>query len=57
MGTAASGGNAKDGFGQWLSERPKWLQTAAARLAATRKLPLRHSVGAQGDDLSGVLRG
>ncbi|WP_430292923.1 AAA family ATPase [Pseudomonas sp. B1-22] len=39
MEKAASGVIANDGFGQWLSERPKWLQTAAAMLAATRKLP------------------
>lgn len=39
METEASGANAKEVFGQWLLERPKWLQTAAARLAASRKLP------------------
>lgn len=29
----------KDTFAEWFSARPKWVQTAAARLAATRKLP------------------
>jgi len=29
----------KDAFTEWFSTRPKWVQTAAARLATTRKLP------------------
>ena len=29
----------KDAFAEWFSARPKWVQTAAARLAATRKFP------------------
>lgn len=29
----------KDPFAEWFSTRPQWVQTAAARLAAARKLP------------------
>jgi len=29
----------KDAFVEWFSVRPKWVQTAAARLAASRKFP------------------
>lgn len=29
----------KDAFVEWFSARPKWVQTAAARLAASRKFP------------------
>lgn len=29
----------KDEFADWFSARPKWVQTAAARLAASRKFP------------------
>jgi hypothetical protein len=29
----------KDEFAEWFSARPKWVQTAAAQLAASRKLP------------------
>lgn len=49
METTASGASAKDGFRHWLAERPNWLQTAAARLAATRKLPDEAGIRALAD--------
>jgi len=35
---------AKSEFGEWLTGRPKWLQTAATRLAASKKLPDEHQI-------------
>ncbi len=29
----------KDAFAEWFADRPKWMQTAAARLATTRQIP------------------
>lgn len=40
---------AKDGFETWLSDRPKWLQTAAARLIEERKLPDQDGIRALAD--------
>jgi hypothetical protein len=39
MKTIAAVDISKDAFAEWFSARPKWVQTAAARLAATRKFP------------------
>lgn len=32
-------GTPKDVFAEWFAARPKWMQTAAARLATTRRMP------------------
>jgi ABC-type transport system involved in cytochrome c biogenesis ATPase subunit len=32
-------GTPKDAFAGWFTERPKWMQTAAAKLATTRRMP------------------
>jgi len=32
-------GTPKDSFAEWFAERPRWMQTAAARLATTRRMP------------------
>lgn len=29
----------RDAFAEWFADRPKWIQTAAARLATTRQMP------------------
>lgn len=39
METQTGIGIAKDDFAKWFVDRPKWIQTAAARLAKTRKMP------------------
>lgn len=42
-------GGKKDGFEIWLSDRPKWLQTAAARLIEERKHPDQDGIRALAD--------
>lgn len=34
----------KDELSEWFVDRPKWIQTAAARLAATRKMPTEDEI-------------
>lgn len=40
---------APDSFGEWLSGRPKWLQTAAARLVSSGRMPNQDELGALAD--------
>lgn len=49
MKMQASAGNSKDVFAEWLSDRPKWIQTAAARLATSKRMPAPEAVRALAD--------
>lgn len=49
MELKAGAGNPKDVFAEWFSDRPKWMQTAAARLATTRRMPDPEAVRALAD--------
>lgn len=42
-------GNPKDIFAEWFNDRPKWMQTAAARLATSRQMPAPEAVRALAD--------
>lgn len=49
MEMQASARNSKDVFAEWFSDRPKWMQTAAARLATSRRMPAPEAVSALAD--------
>lgn len=46
MEAQAGAGNPKDVFAEWFNDRPKWVQTAAARLATSRRMPTPEAVKA-----------
>jgi ABC-type hemin transport system ATPase subunit len=49
MEMLAAVGNPKDVFAEWFTDRPKWVQTAAARLATSRRMPTAEAVRALAD--------
>lgn len=49
MEMQASAGNSIDVFAEWFSDRPKWMQTAAAKLATSRRMPAPEAVRALAD--------
>lgn len=49
MKMQASAENSKDVFAEWFSDRPKWMQTAAARLATSRRMPTPEAIHALAD--------
>lgn len=49
MKTQADAENLKDIFAEWISERPKWMQTAAADLAISRRMPSSDAICALAD--------
>lgn len=49
MKIQASEGSPNDVFAEWFSDRPKWMQTAAARLATSKRMPAPEAVRALAD--------
>ncbi|NMG77017.1 AAA family ATPase [Aromatoleum diolicum] len=49
MEMKAGVGTTKDVFAEWFSDRPKWMQTAAARLATSRQMPPPEAIRALAD--------
>lgn len=49
MELPADAGKPKDVFSEWFNDRPKWMQTAAARLATSRRMPAPEAVRALAD--------